>query len=139
MKRTDVVVIGAGIIGRRRRARWGRAGRATIMSEQLGPGHTRGSSRATRIFRLSYQEPDYVPMCVRALDLWRELEDAAGEQLLITTGDWTPDPGAPPSGDALAAPWHAPRIGSPTGRPKSAFPASRSTAWTESCTSPTAG
>src|SRR5712691_2751113 len=104
MDRTDVVVIGAGIIGSAAARALGTRGVDTILLEQFGPGHARGSSHgATRIFRLSYQEPDYVPMCLRALDLWRELEDAAGERLLITTGGLDAGPGAPPCGEALAA------------------------------------
>jgi sarcosine oxidase len=41
----------------------------------------------TRIIRLAYAEdPRYVPLLRRAYQLWRELEERAGEQLLFITG-----------------------------------------------------
>src|SRR5947207_975047 len=41
----------------------------------------------TRIIRLAYSEhPSYVPLLVRAYQLWRALETVAGEQLLFVTG-----------------------------------------------------
>jgi sarcosine oxidase len=47
-----------------------------------------GSSHGvTRIIRLAYAEGErYVPLLVRAYELWRELEAAAREKLLWTTG-----------------------------------------------------
>src|SRR5205085_10341752 len=65
----------------------GRRGVETIALERFRVGHARGSSHGpTRIFRLSYPEPDYVRMAVRSLELWRELEHDADETLLVTTG-----------------------------------------------------
>lgn len=58
-----------------------------VVLEQYELGHARGSSHgATRLFRLAYPQTDYVRLAVRALEAWRELEHAAGEQLLVTTG-----------------------------------------------------
>ena len=47
-----------------------------------------GSSHGlTRIIRLAYHEdPSYVPLLRRAYALWRELEQASGEQVLHITG-----------------------------------------------------
>ena len=50
-------------------------------------GHRKGSSHgSSRIFRRAYLEPDYVAMSGRALALWRQLEQATGRALLVTTG-----------------------------------------------------
>ena len=56
-----------------------------------------GSSHGvTRIIRLAYAEhPNYVPLLRRAYELWRELENDAGERLLFITGGI--DAGAPDS------------------------------------------
>lgn len=83
----DVVVVGAGAMGATSAWRLARSGRRVVLLEQFGPGHTRGSSHgATRIFRLAYRDPRYVALAERALPLWRELEDAAGEVLLDQVG-----------------------------------------------------
>jgi sarcosine oxidase len=51
-------------------------------------GHDRGSSHGeTRIIRQAYFEhADYVPLLLRAYELWRELEQLAGEDLLHQVG-----------------------------------------------------
>ncbi len=86
-ERVDAVVVGAGAMGATSAWRLARAGRSVVVLEQFGPGHTRGSSHgATRIFRLAYRDPVYVGFAARALPLWRELEDAAGEVLLEQVG-----------------------------------------------------
>jgi sarcosine oxidase len=87
MDRTDVVVIGAGVMGTATAYSLGLRGVDTVLLEQFRIGHTRGSSHGpTRIFRISYPLPDYARMSVRSLDLWRRLEDAAGETLLVGAG-----------------------------------------------------
>jgi sarcosine oxidase len=64
-----------------------RAGREPLLLEQFEVGHTHGSSHgATRIFRLAYDEPEWVRLAQKALGLWRELEAETGEQLLDLTG-----------------------------------------------------
>ncbi|MBL4757922.1 MAG: FAD-dependent oxidoreductase, partial [Rhizobiales bacterium] len=52
------------------------------------PNHTLGSSHgATRAIRETYFEsPEYVPLCQRSYDLWRELEQNSGKSLLVTNG-----------------------------------------------------
>jgi sarcosine oxidase len=56
--------------------------------EQFTPSHDRGSSHGrTRVIRQSYFEsPAYVPMLLRAYQLWRELEHATGQYLLHLCG-----------------------------------------------------
>lgn len=55
--------------------------------EQFEYVHTRGSSHGrSRIFRLAYDEPDYVNLAQRALPLWREAERELGTELIRRTG-----------------------------------------------------
>ena len=85
--RCDVVVVGGGAMGSA--AAWclARDGRGVALLERFDAGHKRGSSHGrSRIFRLAYPDPFYVELAQRALPLWRELEDDAGEALLTTTG-----------------------------------------------------
>src|SRR5436309_7443112 len=65
-----------------------RRGARVLGIEQFDIPHDRGSSHGlSRIIRLAYWDhPDYVPLVRRAYDLWRELEAAAGERLLVVTG-----------------------------------------------------
>ena len=63
-------------------------GASVIGIEQFGIAHERGSSHGkSRMIRKAYFEnPAYVPLVLRAYDLWRELEREAGEELLRITG-----------------------------------------------------
>lgn len=56
--------------------------------ERFAVPHEMGSSHGlTRIIRLAFHEgPEYVPFGRRAYELWRELEQRAGERLLRVTG-----------------------------------------------------
>lgn len=75
------------------------AGRgATVLGlEQFEISHARGSSHGlTRIIRLAYWEHhSYIPLLRRAYVLWRELERAAGQPLLLVGGSI--DAGVPDS------------------------------------------
>jgi sarcosine oxidase len=83
----DVIVVGGGAMGTAAARVLAGRGRATLLLERFDVGHSRGSSGGpTRAFRLAYDHPDYVRMARIALDAWRELEEAAGEPLLVTTG-----------------------------------------------------
>ena len=87
MKDCEVVVVGAGVMGSATAWWLARSGVDTVLLEQFEQGHTRGSSHgSTRIFRLAYPDPAYIEMALQALPLWREVEDATGSQLLLTTG-----------------------------------------------------
>jgi len=86
-ERADVVVVGAGVMGLASSRALTRAGRTPVVLEQFNVGHMHGSSHgATRIFRLAYEEPEWVRLAQEALPLWRELEAESGEQLLELTG-----------------------------------------------------
>jgi sarcosine oxidase len=93
MKRFDTVVIGGGAMGSSTAWWLARRGRSVLLAEQFERGHVRGSSHgAVRIFRLAYADPDYVAMCRRSLQLWRELEDDCGESLLELVGAYDHGP-----------------------------------------------
>lgn len=76
-----------------------RRGREVTLLERFETGHTRGSSHGdARVFRLSYDAPEWVRMMQEALGLWRRLEEESGERLLTTTGGL--DLGPPPENAA---------------------------------------
>ena len=61
-----------------------------MVLEAFQPGHRRGSSHGSaRIFRRAYPDPFYVQLTGEAQPLWRQLADEAGEELIVTTGEWT--------------------------------------------------
>jgi sarcosine oxidase len=66
----------------------GAAGSTGARPRPLSAGHDRGSSHGeTRVIRQAYFEhPDYVPLLLRAYELWRELEAVAGLDLLHQVG-----------------------------------------------------
>ena len=71
-----------------------RAGAKTLLLERFHIGHARGSSHgSSRIFRLSYPDPSYVSMAQESVELWRQAEAEAGEELLATTGGLDLGPG----------------------------------------------
>ena len=84
----DAIVIGIGGMGSAALHHLARRGARVLGLEQFDLLHTRGSSHGVnRIIRLAYAEhPFYVPLLRRAYQLWRELETAAGERLLVITG-----------------------------------------------------
>ena len=80
------------------------AGREVVLLEQFGFGHKRGSSHgASRIFRFSYPDPEYVALSMEAIGLWRELEDVTGRELVTTTGGLDAGPDLAPQAGALGA------------------------------------
>jgi sarcosine oxidase len=100
----DVIVVGGGVMGTAAAHELASRGRNTLLLERFSFGHARGSSGGpTRIFRFTYEHPDYVRMAGPALDAWRELEDASGERLLYTTGGIDIGAGSRRSADALEA------------------------------------
>src|SRR5215472_5909098 len=88
MAHFDVVVCGLGITGSAALHELACRGRRVAGIEQFMPGHDRGSSHGeTRVIRLGYFEhPSYVPLVKRAHAKWREIGEAAGDQLLHVTG-----------------------------------------------------
>jgi sarcosine oxidase len=89
MPDTDVVVVGAGVMGSAAAWRLAARGREVVVLEQFDLCHDRGSSHgAVRVFRFSYSDPYYVQMAMDALLLWRELEEEAGRGILTVTGGY---------------------------------------------------
>ncbi len=84
----DVIVVGVGGMGSAAVYHLARRGRRVLGLEQFDIPHDLGSSHGlTRIIRLAYAEgAQYVPLLRRSYELWRELEHASGERLLLVTG-----------------------------------------------------
>jgi sarcosine oxidase len=100
--RTDVVVVGGGVMGSAAAWRLAKRGLDTVLLERFEPGHVRGASHgASRMFRFAYPDPFYVELVARSLPLWREIESASGMPLLTITGGV--DHGDPAATHALAA------------------------------------
>lgn len=84
---TRVVVVGAGLAGSATAWRLAQAGDDVTLVEAFAPAHAGGSSHGSaRIFRHAYPDLFHAELTVRALDEWRELEDAAGVSLVRQTG-----------------------------------------------------
>jgi sarcosine oxidase len=84
----DVIVIGVGGMGSAAVYHLAKRGLRVLGLERYDVPHAMGSSHGhTRIIRMAYFEhPSYVPLLGRSYDLWRELQNDAGEQLLYITG-----------------------------------------------------
>lgn len=84
----DVIIIGLGAMGSAAAHHLAARGCSVIGFDQFAPPHSLGSSHGrSRIFRQSYWEDSrYVPMLLRAYELWRKLELDSGESLLHITG-----------------------------------------------------
>jgi monomeric sarcosine oxidase len=85
--RADLIIVGAGLAGAA--AAWAASARGldVVVLEAFEPGHRNGSSHGSaRIFRRAYPDPLYVRLTGSAGELWRQLEDQAGEKLLTLTG-----------------------------------------------------
>ena len=84
----EVAVVGLGGMGSAILAHCAARGASVIGLEQFASAHDLGSSHGkTRMIRKAYfEDPAYVPLVLRAYELWRELEHAAGEAILRITG-----------------------------------------------------
>ena len=84
----DVIVLGLGGMGSAAACHLAARGLRVLGLEQFSPPHDRGSSHGrTRVIRQAYFEhPSYVPLLLRAYELWRRLERDTGEQLLLLPG-----------------------------------------------------
>jgi sarcosine oxidase len=84
----DAIVVGVGAMGSATCYHLARRGLRTLGLERFDIPHAMGSSHGiTRIIRLAYYEhPSYVPLLLRAFDLWDELAAASGRHLLEVTG-----------------------------------------------------
>ncbi len=87
MAPTEVVIVGAGVMGAAAAWQLARRGHPVTVIEQFDDGHERGSSHgASRIFRLGYPDPFWVRLGCEALEDWHDLEQAAGIGLIVSTG-----------------------------------------------------
>ncbi|MEO5717039.1 MAG: N-methyl-L-tryptophan oxidase [Chthoniobacterales bacterium] len=86
--RYDVTIVGLGGMGSSILAHCARRGATVIGLEQFARGHDLGSSHGkSRMIRKAYfEDPAYVPLLLRAYDLWRGLEHRTGQELLQITG-----------------------------------------------------
>ena len=86
--RFDVAVVGLGGMGSAILAQCAQRGASVIGLEQFERGHELGSSSGkSRMIRKAYfEDPAYVPLLLRAYDLWREIERETGTELLRITG-----------------------------------------------------
>lgn len=84
----DVIVIGLGGMGSATVCELARRGLRVLGLEQFTSPHNRGSSHGgSRMIRQAYFEhPSYVPLVLRAYDLWRQLEQETGQSILHLTG-----------------------------------------------------
>src|SRR6478736_1151872 len=84
----DVIVLGLGGMGSAAAYQLARRGRRVLGLERFTSPHDRGSSHgASRVIRQSYYEdPAYVPLLLRAYELWRQIEAETDRDLLTETG-----------------------------------------------------
>jgi sarcosine oxidase len=94
---TEVVVVGAGVMGLAAARALTQAGRDVVVCEQFELGHEHGSSHgSSRIVRLSYPDQRWVRLAQESFPLWRELEAECGRRLLdlhgtLDLGEWAPN------------------------------------------------
>ena len=84
----DVIVLGLGAVGSATAMHLAERGFRVRGFDRYEPPHSMGSSHGrSRIFRQAYFEDSrYVPMLLRAHELWRKLERDGRQSLLHTTG-----------------------------------------------------
>ena len=83
----DVIIIGLGAMGSAAAQYIAQRGRRVLGLDQFTPPHDRGSSHGgSRIIRQAYFEgPEYIPLVLRAYELWRRLERETSQRLIHTT------------------------------------------------------
>jgi sarcosine oxidase len=84
----DVIILGLGAMGSAAAYHLARRGKRVLGIDQFTSPHNRGSSHGgSRMIRQAYWEsPDYIPLVLRAYDLWRRLEKDTDTRLLHITG-----------------------------------------------------
>src|SRR5437870_12384801 len=84
----DVIVVGLGAMGSATAYHLSKRHTKVLGLEAFIPAHDKGSSHGeSRIIRQAYfEDPAYVPLVLRAYELWREVEAAADTELLLITG-----------------------------------------------------
>jgi sarcosine oxidase len=84
----DVIVIGLGGMGSAAAYQLARRGRRVLGIDRHSAAHDQGSSHGrSRIIRQAYLEhPDYVPLLLRAYELWAQIEQESQQHLMTLTG-----------------------------------------------------
>src|SRR5258705_750661 len=84
----DVIVIGLGGMGSAAAYHLAARGQRVLGLEKFTPAHDKGSRPGgSRIIRQSYfEDPAYVPLLLRAYELWEAAERDSGRTLLTVTG-----------------------------------------------------
>jgi sarcosine oxidase len=84
----DVIVVGLGGMGSAAAYHLARRGIRVLGLEKFTPAHDRGSSHGgSRVIRQSYfEDPAYVPLLLRAYELWEELAAGSGKEVFRLTG-----------------------------------------------------
>lgn len=84
----DVIIIGLGGMGSAAAYHLARRGQRVLGLEKFTPAHDKGSSHGgSRIIRQSYfEDPAYVPLLLRAYELWEDLAKDSGQEVYRVTG-----------------------------------------------------
>jgi len=84
----DVIVLGLGGMGSSAAYHLARRGERVLGLERFGPAHALGASHGgSRIYRQAYAEgAAYVPLLLRARELWDELAAESGRDVFTSTG-----------------------------------------------------
>jgi len=84
----DVIIVGLGGMGSATAAHLAGRDKRVLGLDRFSPPHDKGSSHGkNRVIRQAYYEdPSYVPLLLRAYELWRELEREFHLELLTITG-----------------------------------------------------
>src|SRR3982750_3794535 len=84
----DTIIIGLGAMGSAAAYQLARRGQRVLGLEKFTPAHDQGSSHGqSRIIRQAYfEDPAYVPLLLRAYELWAQIERESGEKLLTIPG-----------------------------------------------------
>jgi sarcosine oxidase len=87
----DTIVCGLGAMGSAALYQLAKRGYKVLGLDRLSPPHANGSSHGeSRIIRQAIGEgEEYVPLVLRAYEIWREIEMETGKELLTITGGLT--------------------------------------------------
>src|ERR1700680_3974629 len=84
----DLAVVGLGGMGSAVLQHAAERGLSVFGAEQYPPAHALGAShgKSPMIRKAYFEDPAYVPLLLRAYELWAELERKSGRPVLRTTG-----------------------------------------------------
>lgn len=99
MQVVDHLVVGGGVMGSAAAWQLARRGRDVVLLERFAPGHVNGASHgASRIYRQTYDRPEYLDLAAEALELWQSFDG-----VLTLTGGVSHGEPAPGVIDAFVA------------------------------------